>query len=122
MSKKILYIEDEEAIGGVYKNLLNNAGFQTEWVLSVPAAEKLAETFQPDLLLVDNGLKEGKQGIEAIPDLKKSFPQAKIVIFSNHSEDDKVKKAKKLGATDFWYKIKISPDILVKDVTELLSV
>ena len=122
MSKKILYIEDEEAIGGFYKNLLNNAGFQTEWVLSVPAAEKLAETFQPDLLLVDNGLKEGKQGIEAIPDLKKSFPQAKIVIFSNHSEDDKVKKAKKLGATDFWYKIKISPDILVKDVTELLSV
>ena len=119
MSKKILYIEDEEAIGGVYKNLLNNAGFQTEWVLSVPAAEKLAETFQPDLLLVDNGLKEGKQGIESIPNLKKHFPEAKVIIVSNYPKEEKGELASKKGADDYWYKLDIELNDLAKKVANI---
>lgn len=115
--KKILYIEDEEALGKTYQDFLNNAGFTTEWVTSVPAAEELAVTFQPDLLLIDNGLKEGKDGIEAIPDLKKFFPQAKIIIVSNYPEQAKKDQAKKLGADDYWYKL----DISLKDLKTKVS-
>ena len=121
MPKKVLYIEDQKSIGEIYKGLLNQAGFQTEWVPSVPAAEKIAATFQADLLLVDNGLQEGKNGIEAIPDLKKTFPQAKIVIYSNYDEKAKEDQAKELGAFDYWVKIKVKGDDLVKAITQALQ-
>jgi two-component system, response regulator, stage 0 sporulation protein F len=121
MSKKILYIEDEEELGTAYKDCLNQAGFKTKWVLSVPSAEELAKTFQPDLLLVDNGLKEGKNGIEAIPDLKKVFPEAKIVILSNYKELEKMQQAKELGANEYWTKIDCNPLIIAQKVSELFS-
>ena len=121
MAKKVLYIEDEKSIGEIYKGLLNQAGFQTEWVPSVPAAEKIAATFQADLLLVDNGLQEGKNGIEAIPDLKKTFPQAKIVIYSNYVEQEKRDKAKELGADKYWTKSETMGNKVVEGIKKMLS-
>lgn len=121
MAKKILYIDDEAIIGNIYKKLLNNSGFEAEWVSSVAAAEKLAATFQADLLLVDNGLEEGKDGIEAIPDLKKAFPKAKIVIFSNYTESEKKGQALKLGADYYWLKIETKGNKLVQAITKVLK-
>jgi DNA-binding response OmpR family regulator len=120
MSKKILYIEDEAELGETCIDYLKEAGFTAKWSPSVSAAEKLAKTFQPDLLLVDNGLKESKDGIEAIPDLKKVFPEAKIVIFSNYSELTKKEKAKKLGAVAYLVKIDYPPSRIAQKVSEFI--
>ena len=121
MSQKILYIEDEEQIGKMQIERLKQASFEARWVESISAAEEIAKTFQPDLLLVDNGLQEGKQGIEAIPDLKQFFPKAKIVIYSNYENKQKKDQAKELGADNYWVKLEVRGESLVQAITELLK-
>ena len=120
MSQKILYIEDEEQIGRMQVERLKQASFEARWVESISAAEEIAKTFQPDLLLVDNGLKEGKQGIEAIPDLKQFFPKAKIVIYSNYENKQKKDQAKELGADSYWVKIEVSGEKLLQAIKQIL--
>ena len=118
MPKKILYIEDEEFLGTVITTKIASAGYEARHVTSVEEAEKLGD-FSADLLLIDHGL-PGKQGIDALPDLKKIFPQAKMVIFSNFDDENYTEKAKENGADDFWVKNESLKDITNK-VNEILT-
>lgn len=118
MAKKILYIEDDRALGDLIILKLTQAGYEAKHVISVEEAEKRGD-FLAELLLVDQGL-PGKQGIEAIPDLQKIFPQAKVVILSNFSDKDHLKRAQENGAADFWVKVG-SLNNIVEQVNKILA-
>lgn len=99
---KILLIEDQRWLGRMFVQILSSAGYKTKYVLSAEEAEQAAD-FAADLLLIDNGL-PGKKGIKALPDLKKIFPQAKLVVLSNFSKKEYGAKARAQGADEFWNK------------------
>ncbi|MCT4592510.1 MAG: response regulator [Candidatus Gracilibacteria bacterium] len=129
MKNKVIIIEDERPLGEVYKRILDEAGIEARWVDSVEDAEEIANSFRAGLILVDCGLSpDGKSGIEGIPYLKKGFPDAKLIIFSNYNSSDlkkitayrKFKNNLKL-ANGFWSKLEICPDDLIKRVNELLG-
>ena len=93
MPEKILIIEDEDVLGKAYQMILEDF-YDVKWVMTAEKGEELVNFFQPDLILLDHGLPApGKNGITAIPHLKKCFPDAKIIIFSNY--DKLVKNRKK---------------------------
>ena len=51
--KKILLVEDDEALANVYKSRLDIEGFETQWVGNGEDALAAAVSFRPDLILLD---------------------------------------------------------------------
>ena len=51
--KKILLVEDDEALANVYKSRLEIEGFETSWVGNGEDALVAARKFHPDLILLD---------------------------------------------------------------------
>ncbi len=118
--KNILVIEDEKMLGAIYRDHLNDEGFETKWIASFEKAEAISKKFSADLILLDHGLSEsGMTGIEAIPFLKKLFPSAYIVILSNYSDFVLAEKAIAAGAQDYWLKVNTSLKELVEKIKKL---
>jgi DNA-binding response OmpR family regulator len=102
MSKKILIVEDEEVLKEGYQQVLSKkytvkCAMRSEEVMNITAS------FKPDLILLDNGLPGGQDGIDLIPDIKKILPKTKIIIFSNHTAKElkiKTKNTNQANALD----------------------
>ena len=90
---KIIVIEDEVVLGKIYRDNLIRAGYESMTADSIEAAVKLAESFQADLFLLDQGLDVGKDGVEGLDDLKKCFPKAIFIVLSNYTKRDIEEKA-----------------------------
>ena len=120
--QKILIIEDEKTLGGIYETFLNSEGFPTKWIASTKDAKELSANFYADLVLLDQGLPdEARDGIEALPELKKLFPSAKFVIFSNYSAFALEEKALQAGADAYWVKVDIRLGNLSQKIRELFQ-
>ena len=57
----------------------------------------------PDILLLDNNLPDGR-GIDTIAYLRKKLPSARIVMMTSDTTNDLEKRAKSFGADYFLYK------------------
>jgi len=53
---------------------------------------------QPDAILLDVKL-EGQDGIAAVPEIRKSWPDARIILISSHVDSDIVERASAVGIT-----------------------
>jgi two-component system copper resistance phosphate regulon response regulator CusR len=109
--KRILIAEDEDSLAKILRNNLNKANYITH--ISQDGAEALAELKQNhyDLVLLDL-LMPKTDGWEVLTQLKGKG--LKIIVLSNLSQDEDIKKAKELGAVDFWVK----SDIPISDIVE----
>ena len=74
-------------------------------------AVELALSKNPDIILMDL-LMPIKNGIEATREIKKSAPDAKILIITSFSEDEKVFQAIKAGALGYLLKDSSPQDLL----------
>jgi DNA-binding response OmpR family regulator len=120
--KKILIVEDENALGEIYQRKLIEVGYAVKWVQTAEAAEELAGSFEPDLVLLDHGLPiGGKSGIEALTSLKKIFTRAIFILFSNYSDLNLQELALKAGAQDCWVKVDLRLQQLVEQVQQILT-
>jgi len=68
----------------------------------VEAAE-LAAALRPDIILLDMVMPR-KTGLEAIIDIKRDDPQARILVLTSFAEDDQIFPAIKAGATGYLLK------------------
>jgi DNA-binding response OmpR family regulator len=117
---KVLIIEDEKALGSIYEKFLASKGFAAKWVADTAAA--FENNFHPDVVLLDQGLPhESRDGIEALPDLKKKFPKAKFVVFSNYSAFALEEKALAAGANAYWVKVDIRLNTLPEKILSLIA-
>ena len=57
-----------------------------------------------DVLLLDNSIKDGRDGVDAIPDIRRIWPSGKIVMFSQVATDEVIFQALRSGATGFLFK------------------
>ncbi len=64
---------------------------------------KAEKVYQLDIVLTDIGL-PGKTGIEAIPDIRKRFPDVSVVILSVYIDSDRIFKALCAGAVGYLQK------------------
>ena len=56
MYKRVLVVEDDEAIGQAVTSSLESHGYEVEWCTSGVAAQSVVEQAPPDLVLLDAGL------------------------------------------------------------------
>lgn len=122
MQKKILILEDEPVLANIYKKNLEASGYIVESVESVEKAVDILNEYEPDLALVDHGIKgEEEAGLDFVPKIKKLFPDVKIIMLSNYNHHQIQEDAKEAGVDDYLIKLNTSPKILIEYVDKLFS-
>jgi len=119
--KKVIVLEDEKVLREVYKKTLSSAGYEVVGVETAEDAEEIIKKFHPDLFLIDHGLAGEKEGIEALPNFKKQFPNSIFIVFSNYNDFHLQNIALESGADAYWIKINMSLKDLLENVSNLLS-
>ena len=117
---RVLVIDDQRIAREYMENIVKNGG-NYELVGSLSQAD-LAETVcrrsKVDLVLMDVCTHGTRDGIDAAVQLRRLFPELKIIVVTSMVEENYIKRAREAGVDSFWYK-EISPEdlITVMDVT-----
>ncbi len=118
--KRILILEDEKAIANVLKIKLNSQGFDVDIVSNGIEGIEFLKSNRYDLVLTDLVMPE-MNGFEFIEKAKQQGIMTPIVVTSNLSQDEDIKKAKGLGAIDYFVKSDVSLSQIVEFVYEIIN-
>ncbi|WP_077367474.1 response regulator [Anaerosalibacter sp. Marseille-P3206] len=104
MANKILVVDDASFMRMMIKDILTKNGFEVvgEAENGAKAIEKYKE-LQPDLVIMDITMPE-VDGIQAVKEIKKIAPEAKVVMCSAMGQQAMVIEAIQAGAKDFIVK------------------
>jgi DNA-binding NarL/FixJ family response regulator len=107
---KIGVVEDNKTLLIMYRHYISSLK-DVELVCAVESIEELGLKVRskeiPDLIFLDIDL-AGKSGIEGIPQIKRMFPAAAIIMLTNSEEGKDVISALKMGAIGYVVK---TPDL-----------
>ena len=113
--KRILVVDDEKPLQRALQMKFTNAGFEV--VIAADGEEALEildrETF--NIVLLDLVMPK-KNGFEVLEELKAKGKKVPVIVLSNLSQDEDVKRARDLGAIDFLVKPETSIFDLVSRV------
>ena len=98
---RVLIIEDDSMVAMIHKEYFNrkDADFTIEHVLSLKDAQKYLESNNPDLIVLDNYLSDGK-GVDFLPKLK-GYP---VVMITAANDIQTVEAALSNGIVDYLVK------------------
>ncbi|MEA2070666.1 MAG: response regulator [Asgard group archaeon] len=108
-SGKILVMDDDKTITSLLDEILNNLGYDAEFVAHADEAlEKYKQAYQSnepfDLVLMDIRVSHGKDGLIGVKMLKEYNPNVKVIVSSGFSTDDAVQNYKNYGFCDVLLK------------------
>lgn len=99
-SRKILIIDDEEAMAELLEDYLRINGFTVSKALNAEDGIQMAEELQPDLILLDVMMPR-IGGLDCLKMLKKVYAEAIVIMVSGVHDDGVAKKALSQGAYDY---------------------
>ncbi len=119
-SKKILIVEDEKPIAKAMELKLNSSGFVAKAVGNGEEALAMLEKEEFNLLIVDLVMPkmDGFGLLEALNEKGSTVP---VIVSSNLSQDEDFKKAKDLGAVDYFIKSNTPISKIVEYVQGILK-
>lgn len=100
---KILIAEDEKLLAKALVIKLTKAGFDVTETHNGQEALKETESTTFDLILIDLVMPQF-DGFHFLTEFKNNGGKTPVVVLSNLGQDEDIKKAKKLGAIDFFIK------------------
>lgn len=108
MSKKILFVEDDEGFFNIFSVALKMKGYDVIHVADGSEAVEKAISEKPDLIILDIIL-PGMSGLDILKELKENeeTKKIKVVMLTNFGTDDNVNKAMELGADDYLMKYNV---------------
>lgn len=119
MTKKILLVEDDSLLSGIYKMKLEKAGFKVSIIEDGETATTKLETINPDLILLDMVLPK-MDGITVCQKIREKNKNVKIYFLTNISPEEKGEEAKKAGANGYIIKTSCTPSQLVDKVKTII--
>ncbi len=122
LNKKILLVDDEEGFLSVIKEALEIRGFDIVTAKSAIEAGLELSSKKPDLILMDIKM-PGIDGLQACTAIKKNPDTANIpiMVVSAISDEAQIKRAHKMGVTDYFVK-PIDIEKLVNRIKEALTI
>jgi len=122
LNKKILLVDDEEGFLSVMKEALEIRGFDVATAKSAVEAGLDLSSKKPNLILMDIKM-PGIDGLQACIAIKKNPDTANIpiMVVSAISEEAQIKRAHKIGISDYFVK-PVDIEKLVKRIKEALSI
>ncbi len=126
-SKKVLIADDDFDSLTLLSNGVKAMGFEVVTAESQKEAEKLIETFHPDLAIFDLMMENQDSGFILSYKIKNKYPDTKVIIatavtaetgmlFGIENEDDK-----KWIRADLYMEKSIRPEQLRNEITKLLN-
>jgi DNA-binding NtrC family response regulator len=100
---RILIIDDEPAIGWSLGAIFTDEGHAVETTASVEAGLEACAQAPPDAVLLDVRL-PGRDGIDALPELRALAPGAPVVVMTAFGDLDTAVRAVNAGAYDYLVK------------------
>ncbi|GAC1392562.1 MAG: hypothetical protein NVSMB46_08790 [Candidatus Saccharimonadales bacterium] len=116
--KKILLVEDDDALASVYQTRLQAEGFDIKRVPNGEEALSSALSFKPDLILLDVMMPK-VSGFDVL-DILRNTPETinvKIVMLTALSQDTDKERAASLGVDDYLVK----SQVVIADVVEKIK-
>lgn len=113
--KKILLVEDDEALAAVYKSRLDLEGFDTKEVNNGEDALSAAMQFKPDLILLD-AMMPKISGFDVL-DILRNTPETatiRVIMLTALSQPKDKERAESLGVNDYLVK----SQVVIGDVIE----
>ncbi len=119
---KILVVEDDPFLLGMYVTKLEMSGFIVFGVEDGNEAVPATEKEKPDLILLDIIL-PNMDGFEILKKLKKqdSTKDIPVIIFTNLGQQADVEKGLELGAVDYLIKAHFTPSEVITKVNKILK-
>lgn len=100
---KVLFIDDDVALGQVVSVALQEEGFDMHYQNSLLGVKAVAEEFEPNVIILDVeiGLYDG---ITVAPELHQLIPEVPILFISSHTELSEVVRGLSTGAVAYLKK------------------
>lgn len=120
--KRILLVEDDDALANVYISRLEAEGFAMRRVSNGEAALDAAKEYRPDLVMLDIMMPK-VSGFEVL-DILRNTPETvnlKIMVLSALGQDSDKQKAEQLGADDYLVKSQVVITDVVGRIRRLLG-
>jgi len=120
--KVILLVEDDEFLAELYATKLNLEGFEVHLASDGEKGLKLLKEKKPDLVLLDIIMPK-MDGFEVLKMIKadKTIKDTPVILLTNLSQKDEVKKGLELGAVDYLIKAHFMPSEVVKKIKGALG-
>ncbi|MEI6228935.1 MAG: response regulator [Candidatus Saccharibacteria bacterium] len=121
--KKILLVEDDPALSGVYRSRLDMEGFDVREVNDGEKAIAAASDFKPDLILLD-AMMPKISGFDVLDVLKNTPATANILVImlTALSQPSDKERAEKLGVDDYLVKSQVVIGDVVDKVKQHLGI
>jgi CheY-like chemotaxis protein len=119
--ESILVVDDIPDQREIATRILTRLGYTVESVPSGEAAVEYMKTGQADLLILDMIMDPGMDGLDTYREILKSHPGQKTIIASGYSENDRVREAHRIGASQYVRKPYTLESIGLAVKTELNS-
>jgi DNA-binding response OmpR family regulator len=116
--KKILLVEDDDALASVYETRLDAEGFSVKRVANGEEALATAMAYKPDLILLDVMMPK-VSGFDVL-DILRNTPETtnmKIVMLTALSQESDKERAESLGVDDYLVK----SQVVIADVVERIK-
>lgn len=116
--KRILFVEDDDALASVYIVRLEAEGFQVQRVANGEDALASAISFKPDLVLLDVMMPK-VSGFDVL-DILRNTPETanlKIIMLTALSQESDKKRAESLGVDDYLVK----SQVVISDVIDRIK-
>jgi DNA-binding NarL/FixJ family response regulator len=112
MPTRVLLADDHALIRQGLKILLEKQGFQVVCEASDgQEALSLVEKTQPDIAIIDISMPI-LNGVEAAREMKKSAPRTKVILLTQHDEDQYVTEALRAGVRGYVLKSQAADDLI----------
>lgn len=118
----LLVVEDDKFYANIYRTKFAKEGYAIRLASDGEEALRMAREQKPDLILLDLIMPK-KDGFETLRELKAdaSLKDVRVVVFSNLSQDEDVKRVMDAGAFDYIVKANISLQEMVTRVKGYLE-
>lgn len=116
--KKILLVEDDAALAGVYQSRLELEGFEVKHVANGEEALSAAVEFKPDLIVLDVMMPK-INGFDVL-DIIRNTPETAnihVVMLTALSQPKDKERAEQLGADDYLVK----SQVVISDVVDRIK-
>lgn len=113
----VLVVEDDAFYANIYKTKLAKEKIEAQIVGNGNEAIKAARVRKPGLILLDL-IMPGKDGFETLADLKADpmLKDVKVIVLSNLSQEEDVRRVKELGAAEYLVKANVPIQQVVEKV------
>ena len=120
-NKKILVTEDDKPLAKALELKLGHSGFDVTVAYDGDAAIELLKKEKFDLAILDLMLPK-KNGFQVLEELQSQGIKIPVIVLSNLSQQEDLKRVKDLGATNYFVKSNTPINDVVEQVKKTLNI